>query len=811
MRSAIAILLVLSLVGCKSDESPAAATCGAEAVLVDGACRAPGVPEDGCAAGFQWSAGGCSATLPASCPPANRASLSTGTCEPVGIPACADGFARSDEGSCSPVLPGAPCARGTFAVPGDTVCRTTDVCGTDAFPEVPGEALFVDAAATDGGDGTRARPLRSVAAAVAVAKDGGTVAIAAGTYAENLVLARSLTLVGRCSAQVELRAADPKRPAIEITGGTSTIRGLGVTGATGTVAGVEVGAASATLTGLWIHDVDGPGVRTVQTSAKLVMASTLVESAANVGVAISGGTVSLDSTAVRETRPRADGERGIGVMVEQSSRSVPAAFTARRLVVDRNADVGVLVHGSDAVLEQTVIVDTKPRVSGVYGVGLNALGYSDAKLPRGRTTLRDSWISGSSYAGILVGGVPVIVERSVVRDTKPQPSRPAARGVVVQEHPGSKLRGELVMRSSVVERNVEIGVVASSSSVTVEDSIVRTTVPRADGTLGIGVVGQISSGRDDPPEIKLVRTLVDDNRELGVYGNGALITLDGCTVRRTRPAKTGGWGVHLVRDDKNGVDGELVVTGSVIEDNVESGVFTYQTKATIAGSLVRAVGAGSEAVTASCVAARGTDAARGTLTVKSSVIEDCEDTAVLSMGARVILEATTIRRPRPRASTGLHGTGIVLYLTDDGVPSDGVLRGSLLEDASGAAVIIGGSTTIIEDVLVRDVRPEPATSTFGDGVVVRARGGVRGSLTLRRSTVLRASRAAVAVFGSDAVIGASKLWCASFAIDAETSDEQSPALIDEQGNVCGCGEPGRCVAVSAKLAPMSIDPQTGSR
>jgi hypothetical protein len=457
------------------------------------------------------------------------------------------------------------------------------------------------------------------------------------------------------------------------------------------------------------------------------------------------------------------------------------------------------------LLESTVIVDTKPRADGTYGTGINALGYSDPKAPRGAATVRDSFFSGNTLAGVMISGSPLTLERTVVRDTKPQAdaSRPNGRGVIVQDHPTSKLRGELVMTSSVLEHNYEIGLLVSSADAKIEGSILRTTTTRTNGTGGLGVFAQVSPGGTDAPTVSLTRTLVDANHEIGVYGIGAKITLDGCTVRGTRPSKDSGWGVHVMVNAKLALASELLVKGSIIDDNVGYGVFVFGSAGTIEDSLVRGTKAGAEDFTMAGVVATGTSAQ---LTLKRSVIDENEQVGVFVTGAQGILESVTIRRTRSRPPTGAQGVGLAVYTSNEGVPAVATVTASTIVEASAGGAVIGGSTASLDAVLIRDVHVEASTSKFGDGLTARVAQGSRGAVSITRTLIERAARAGVAVLGTDASIGSSRISCTAFAIDAEPYGGEAPSLVDQGGNVCGCGASGDCTAVSANLTPLDLAP-----
>jgi hypothetical protein len=72
----------------------------------------------------------------------------------------------------------------------------------------------------------------TIAAAIAEAEDGDTVAILPGEYEENLLVDKAITLMGAGERDsIVLRPADPDQPILSIDGADATLRGFTITGA----------------------------------------------------------------------------------------------------------------------------------------------------------------------------------------------------------------------------------------------------------------------------------------------------------------------------------------------------------------------------------------------------------------------------------------------------------------------------------------------------------------------------------------------------------------------------------------------------
>src|SRR6185436_10488706 len=116
------------------------------------------------------------------------------------------GLCASEVG-CAADLP-ATCPPGSLAVPGDAACREIAPCGTGTWGDIPVEASteHVDASYVGGAsDGTSAKPWTTIQEAVDAAAPGAIVAVAAGSYAEDVRIdGKALRLWGVCPGEVEV-------------------------------------------------------------------------------------------------------------------------------------------------------------------------------------------------------------------------------------------------------------------------------------------------------------------------------------------------------------------------------------------------------------------------------------------------------------------------------------------------------------------------------------------------------------------------------------------------------------------------------
>ena len=170
----------------------------------------------------------------------------------------------------------------------------------------------------------------------------------------------------------------------------------------------------------------------------LQVQQSVIEQSREVGVFIGGSEALLEATVVRETLPgdpRLGGGRGIEATSDPVSKT-RSNVTLRATVVERSHAIGINVIDSDVVVESTVVRDTQPDAAGALGWGINARrDVEGASL-----TLVRSVISRNRELGVLIAGSGAAIEASVIRDTTPNDDAQLGRGLQNRGapfHPGS--------------------------------------------------------------------------------------------------------------------------------------------------------------------------------------------------------------------------------------------------------------------------------------------------------------------------------------------------------------------------------------
>ncbi|MDF1565435.1 MAG: hypothetical protein P1V51_20530 [Deltaproteobacteria bacterium] len=416
-------------------------------LLLAPGCPKEPAPEVICPVGFEADAGGrCVGVVPAEpCPGGSMRLLGERECVPIG-PDCPLGFESEDDGwGCRPVVAAGPCVNGTREALGDAACQPVADCRMGTSPDA---THFVDPAGS-----TDATHFRSIRAAVSAAPQGAVIAVAAGTYVENVVITRPITLIGSCPTDTILQA-----PALD--------PGMGI---------LFQGVRGATVSHLTVRGFL-PGLGAVGGAEALVVHSVIEDSIAYGAIAIETGTrLSINQSAIRGTRAGAGEVTGNAVAVNDGGRLEVVDST-----LSDNVGVAAYVSGTGSLhLDRTVVLRTtldtglqsdagvKVHAGGTLWIGGSAiLGSSGigvvASDPRTRLTILDSTIAdtvsddtGLSGFGLAVlGGADATIEgltstrnhtaNILVRRSTATLERVVSRDTLRSTQPWTTLRGEAV-------------------------------------------------------------------------------------------------------------------------------------------------------------------------------------------------------------------------------------------------------------------------------------------------------------------------------------------------------------------------------
>ncbi|MEE4543157.1 right-handed parallel beta-helix repeat-containing protein [Streptomyces sp. V4-01] len=406
---------------------------------------------------------------------------------------------------------------------------------------------------------------RTLAEALRAADHQDEIRVAAGEYPERLLIDRAVTLVAEegpgtvrltpvtpglpaleLSASATLNGvtvlgADPTRPLLLVTAGTTDLRDCDIAGGRVEV----VRAASLRVTRSVVREAALAGVH-ADTTGTVWLADALVTDVEGTGIVLSGATTAhlTDSTV------RAVGGSGVRVRGE-------ATVTMRRCAVDGPGRNGLLVEERAAVLVDGC------RVKDAAAEAVRVLGSSPRAADDGTGGVRITGgeVSGAGAAGILAAGTAdVLVSTCSVHDS-------GAAGVsadggarlelvdcrIADSHTsGVVVRGSAraVLADTTVRGAEGNGIlVGDRAEVRVTGGIVRRTAYSAVHVAGEATAEIIALRVEDTPEhgigaTERARLTVEDCRLIacglsGLHVDGyAAATVDGMTVRRGRNGVT---------------------------------------------------------------------------------------------------------------------------------------------------------------------------------------------------------------------------------------------------------------------------------
>jgi hypothetical protein len=197
-------------------------------------------------------------------------------------------------------------------------------------------------------------------------------------------------------------------------------------------------------------------------------------------------------------------------------------------VLERSHDVALLIMGADATVERTVVRGTLPNVAdGIQGDGIWAI---DEQSQAGRTklTLRSSVVDRNTRCGVLVAGSDALIEGVIVRDTQPEvASGLGGEGIGIQF---SKTPSTATLRGSLVDGNVESAVYVGSSTATIDGMLLRGTRAREDGAYGDGLVANDIGGGG--ANVEVAACAIEGNARAGITNFSANVSVRASVLDR---------------------------------------------------------------------------------------------------------------------------------------------------------------------------------------------------------------------------------------------------------------------------------------
>lgn len=229
------------------------------------------------------------------------------------------------------------------------------------------QTLYVDAAATPGGDGSVERPLATLDEALALARDGDTIRLAAGRYPSCPLIESAITLLGSSPELVLIDCAE-SRVGVTVRGTVLRLEGLQVRGG---LRGVHVEAGSYLIVqSVWVVSPSGVGIdvdgELQAQNLEIVGVTAVDDQLRGVGLRVNGGGRLVWNNG-RVEASASDGLRSVqssvsvtGVSFENNggnglSLQDGLDATLDRLTVSGNKETGIFVAGRALLLTSSLI------------------------------------------------------------------------------------------------------------------------------------------------------------------------------------------------------------------------------------------------------------------------------------------------------------------------------------------------------------------------------------------------------------------------------------------------------------------------
>jgi len=603
---------------------------------------------------------------------------------------------------------------------------TPDPAGCGLPNDLTKTAIYADASAWSGGDGSAGKPFKTIAAAIKAAPTGGTVVLR-NSFKESVVLPRSMKLIGECAAKA---AWAPKyvvgttSPALVIHGKGVQVELVGVR-FVGTGAGVRVsGGAVASLSRLAMGNLVGYGVYALGAGTTVRMRDCTVRhvsssgSATGFGIGVAhGARLELDDVdlynnralgvvvekagsslvarglRIGNTGPTAIGELGIGLLVRGgASATVQSAF----LRSNRAAGVLVMEKGSSLDMSASMVSFTLPETKGQTG-GFGMRIESGAKVK-----LHGVRVHGNRTIGVDVFGPGASLQANglLIDATREQyADKVAGAGLRVQSGANADIVG---LRSSV---NRTAGVVIYNADLRLRRALIDKTLPRVAGNKdGVGLT--LNGGSATLTDVRIA-----DNRRLGLEVRpGRLVARNLAVESSLGINKTWGNGIEVAKG------GSLTMHNAVIGENLTAGLVVTGKGSTLEASGLRLRGTG----------AQGSDSKHGwglvvshgaKASVAGAVVSHNRRTGVAVAHAGSSLKATGMRIVDTQIDLGHSGYGLGLMATTGAGPVD-VRRSIIAANHAIGAYIHKSSASLTGVVVAKTVSALFSVGESGDKVEI---------------------------------------------------------------------------------------------
>ncbi len=350
-------------------------------------------------------------------------------------------------------------------------------------------------------------------------------------------------------------------------------------------AGLVLAGGNTTISRTVVRKNRGAGVQTQRAAADattyLRIEDSLFDSNTSTALSLFLAELNVARTIIRATRPGADAGIGIALYPANSPPALPTArpsvLALRRSLVEGNRDYGVIIYGTEALIEDSVLRGTKAIAGG--GNGFNLMCVAHKLAPHPKCTVRRTISEQAAGAGVDIRGGTATLEGLLVRDNR-------GRGISIgYDSLSTKLGSVAAISDCIVTGNSGSGLIVAGARAAVVGCTIRDTLvggaESGFGGYGIGVIGYRSADGIDS-ELVAERTLVERSVKAGVLVHDAKASFAQCVVRATSTDAAGRYGDGVHDWSKGAVSPPLLeIRSSILRDNARAGVSLFGAPATL--------------------------------------------------------------------------------------------------------------------------------------------------------------------------------------------------------------------------------------
>lgn len=411
----------------------------------------------------------------------------------------------------------------------------------------------------------------------------------------------------------------------------------------------------------------------------------------------------------------------------------------RRVVVEQCAPLGVFAQGASVEIVDSVLRNNLANAAGDFGMGLQADCEPNTAYC-GSTVLRRSVVVNNREIGVYAAGVDVTVEDSVVRDTLPVGTSRGGRGISVQCDDDVGVCGSLTVVGSVVERVGHSGIVVAGADASITSTVVRDVVGTGDPDWeGVGILVGCDSGVGRCGNVDVAGCLVERNGFSGFMIAGSDLTVSDTVVRGQLGLPDGQMGFGIVGECRiPGACPNLSVEDSLIEDNAQMGIVTEGLGFSLRGSVVRDTRPDGDGMFGNGVLLQCSNFGDcPSSLVESSLLERNWVLGVGAQGGDLTLRASVVREQRSEEATGYYGRGVSAQCSDvAGRCPTLTVEGSVISDNRDEGIFLGGGSAAVVDSVVRGTAGQLADGMYGRGIGAQCFEGLGcGSLSVSNSLI----------------------------------------------------------------------------